>query len=340
MQTVKLPLIAATTSIALLFSSVAAAQSSGVSALVQQRTVSDVYAADAVIEAVRLATVSAQISGTVTQLLVDAGDRVRKGQLLVRIDTRETDAQVATQRANVAQAEAALTNAKLNFDRTQSLLQQKFVSQSALDKAEADLKAAQAALEATQAGVTQATTARSFAEVRSPLDGVVSRRLTELGELATPGKPLLEIHDPTTLRATGAVPQFVLARIKQVAKATVVLPSVNQTVESTHVTLLPASDPRLLSTQVRADLPAGLPRGVVPGITAKILLPTGDASKLVMPAAAVVRRGEMTAVYVLGADNKPQLRQVRVGELTDGGQIEVLSGVAAGDRVQLNPLAK
>ncbi len=336
--------IAAASLAALLFSGGVCAQPAPATAVVQAREVADVYAADAVIEAVHLATVSAQISGTVTQLLVDVGDRVRKGQLLVRIDTRETDAQVVAQRANVAQADAALVAAKLNFDRTQSLVKQNFVSKSALDKAEADLKSAQAAVEAARAGVTQAATARSFAEVRAPLDGVVSRRLTERGELAAPGKPLLEIHDPNALRATGAVPQFVLARIQKVAngvtKVRVLLPSVNQSVESTRVTLLPASDARLLSTQVRADLPAGLPKGVVPGITAKILLPIGDASRLVMPAAAVVRRGELTVVYVLGQDGKPQLRQVRVGERAEGDLIEVLSGLASGERVQLNPLAR
>lgn len=305
---------------------------------VQMRSVADIYAADAVIEAVRQATVSAQISGTVTQFLVDAGDRVKRGQLLVRIDTRETDAQVATQRANVAQADAALVQARLNFDRTQSLVKQNFLSRSALDKAEADLKSAQAALDAARAGSTQAMTSRSFAEVRSPIDGVVTRRLMELGELAAPGKPILDVHDPTALRAVGSVPQFALSRVEHVERASVLLPTLNQTIAATHVTVLPTADARLLSTQVRADLPGALPAGVVPGTAAKILLPTGKADKLVMPADAVIRRGEVTAAYVIGADGKPQLRQIRVGDAVDGGEIEVLAGLADGERVQLNPL--
>jgi RND family efflux transporter MFP subunit len=305
---------------------------------VQMRTVTDVYAADATIEAVRQATVSSQISGTVTQFFVDAGDRVKRGQLLARIDTRETDAQVAAQRANVAQAEAALVQAKQNFERTQSLVKQNFVSQSALDKADADLKSAQAAVEAARAGTAQAITARSFADVRSPIDGVVSRRLMEIGELAAPGRPMLDIHDPTALRAVGSVPQFVLARVTHVDKANVSLPTLNQTIAATRVTVLPAADPRLLSTQVRAELPAKLPDGVMPGTVAKILLPTGTSTKLVMPAAAVVRRSELIAAYVVGADGTPQLRQIRIGEPVEGGQIEVLAGLAAGERVQLNPL--
>ncbi len=305
---------------------------------VQLRTVADVYAADAVIEAVRQATVSAQISGTVTQFFVDAGDRVKRGQLLARIDARETDAQVGSARANVAQAQAALAQARLNYDRTASLVKSNFVSQAALDKADADLKSAQAALDAARAGTSQAMTARSFAEVRSPIDGVVSRRLMERGELAAPGKPVVEVFDPAALRAVGAVPQFVMARAARADRATVQLPTLNHTVAATKLTLLPAADPRLLSTQVRADLPQQLPAGVVPGTAAKILLPIGTATRLVMPAAALIRRGELALANVVGADGKPQLRQIRVGDPVEGQQVEVLAGLAAGERVQLNPL--
>lgn len=309
------------------------------SGTVQMREVVDVYAADAVIEAVRQATVSAQIAGRVTQFFVDAGDRVKRGQLLARIDTRETDAQVAAQRAGVAQAEAGLAQAKLSFERTQSLVAQNFVSRSALDKADADLKTAQAALDAARAGTTQAVTARSFAEVRSPIDGVVTRRLMELGELATPGKPMLEVHDPAALRAVGGVPQFMLARVAHADRATVLLPTLDQMLVATRVTVLPAADARLLSTQVRADLPQQLPTGVVPGTTAKIQLPIGSAKKLVMPAAAVIRRGELIATTVVAPDGRLQLRQIRVGEIAEGGLIEVLAGLAAGERVRIDPLA-
>jgi RND family efflux transporter MFP subunit len=111
-------------------------------ATVELREVADVYAADAVIEAVREATVSAQIAGNVTRYYVDAGDRVKRGDLLVRIDPRETDAQVAAGAARVAQAEAQLAQAKLNYERTAKLVEQKFVSQAAFDKAHADLKSA------------------------------------------------------------------------------------------------------------------------------------------------------------------------------------------------------
>jgi len=311
----------------------------GASATVELRQVDDVYAADAIIESVRQATVSAQIAGQLTQLLVDAGDRVKRGQLLARIDTREADAQVASAGAKVAQAEAALAQAQLEHERTRNLVAQGFVSQSALDKADADLKTARAAFDAARAGTTQAATGRSFAELRAPIDGVVTRRLMEPGELASPGRGVVEIHDPAALRAVGTIPQFMLPRTARVDSAEIELPSLQRRVKAARVTMLPAADPRLLSTQVRAELPADAPPGIVPGTAAKVLVPIGRSQKLVVPAAAVIRRSELTAVYVLTESGARQLRQVRVGNRVADDAVEVLAGLSAGERVALDPRA-
>jgi RND family efflux transporter MFP subunit len=294
--------------------------------------VAETYAADALIEAVRSATVSAQISGQVIDLRVDAGDRVSRGQLLARIDTRTTDSHVAASRAAIALADAQLTQARINYERTQQLIAQNFVSRSALDKAEADYKAAQAAVGAAQAGGAESATARSFAEIRSPIDGLVTRRLVERGEFAAPGRALFDVHDPAALRAVGSLPQFVLARAANATRADVEIPALAQMLTATRVAVLPSADPRLLSREIRADLPA-TGAALVPGMAAKIHVPTGTARKLTMPANAVVRRGELTATYVIDAAGKPLLRQIRVGNAVADGRIEVLSGLADGERV-------
>lgn len=306
---------------------------------VRLRDVEEVYAADAVIEAVRQATVAAQISGNVLQILVDAGDPVKKGQVVARIDTRETDAQVAAGRAGVAQADALLAQARQNLERTRSLLEKNFVSQSALDKAESDYNAAKAAADSARAGQSQADTARTYAELRSPLDGVVTRRLMEPGEIAAPGRGVVAVHDPSALRAVGNLPQYVLPKTAHVTRARVELAPLNRIVEATKVTILPAADARLLSTQIRADLPASESANVAPGAAAKILIPIGRARKLVIPAAALIRHGELTAVNVAAADGQVQLRQVRVGAAVGDGMIEVLAGLSEGDKVLPAPLA-
>ena len=315
------------------------------SARVQTRQIDEVYAADAIIEAVQQATLAAQINGSVTAYLVDAGDRVKRGQVLARLDARDTDAQVAGGRAAIAQAEAALAAARANYERTKSLVDQKFISQAALDKAESEYKVALAAVETSRAGYSQANTARGFADIRAPFDGIVTRRLMEVGEFASPGRAVVAIHDPASLRAVGSLPQFVLPATAKVSRATVEIPSLDRSYTATRVTVLPASDPRLLSTQVRADLPSDTSApGLAPGVAAKVLIPIGTSAKRVIPEAALVRRGELISVNVATPTGQPQLRQVRVGSsvrTTDGEQlVEVLAGLADGERVLLNPLAQ
>ena len=311
---------------------------------VETREVDEVYAADAIIEAVQQATLAAQINGSVTAYLVDAGDRVKRGQVLARLDSRDTEAQVAAGRAGIAQAEAALAAARSNYERNKSLVAQKFLSQAALDKAESDYKVALAAVETARAGAVQATTARGFAEIRAPFDGIVTRRLMEIGEFASPGRAVIAVHDPASLRAVGSLPQFVLTATARVDRATVDIPSLGQAYAATRVTVLPAADPRLLSTQVRAELPPVSAPGLAPGIAAKVLVPIGKANKRVIPAATLVRRGELVAVNVLTAQGEVQLRQVRVGPTVrsaDGpALVEVLAGLNDGEQVLLNPLAK
>ncbi|MFN8960766.1 MAG: efflux RND transporter periplasmic adaptor subunit [Betaproteobacteria bacterium] len=320
----------------------AAGTAAGATATAERRSVASHYVADAVIEAVRQATVSAQLPGQITQYYVDAGDRVRRGQLLARIDAREADAQLAAGAAQVTQAEAQLAQARLNHERTARLVQQDFVSQAALDRAEADLKTAAAALEVARAGRTVAGRARDHAEVRAPIDGVVTRRLLEPGELAQPGRPVLELHDPVALRAVGSVPQHVLAAVQRAAQAgalagtRVELPALGLQLAAQRVTVLPATDARQLATAVRAELPAPLPAGLVPGTTAKLRLPIGQTDRLVVPPAAILRRSELTAVIVVAADGRRVLRQVRTGE-HGADWIEILTGLDPGETVALDP---
>ena len=310
---------------------------------VETRELDEVYAADAIIEAVQQATLAAQINGSVTAYYVDAGDRVKKGQVLARLDSREADAQVAAGRAGIAQTEAALSSAKSHYERTKSLVAQKFISQAALDKAESDYKVALATVETAKAGSVQAITARGFAEIRAPFDGIATRRLMEVGEFASPGRAVIAVHDPASLRAVASLPQFMLPATAKVDRATVDLPSLGKTYAASRVIVLPAADPRLLSTQVRAELPPNA-AGLTPGMAAKVLIPIGKATKRVVPESALVRRGELTAVNVKTAQGEAQLRQVRLGQSvrTAEGQnyVEVLAGLSDGEQVLLNPLAK
>jgi RND family efflux transporter MFP subunit len=307
------------------------------SALVEVREVALAYSAEAVVEAVRQSTVAAQISGRVVDIRFDVGDFVKKGEVIVRIDERAvTQAQEASE-AQVREAQAALGNARASYERSRQLLAQKFISQAALDQAEAAYKAAQARVTALLAGAGQAATERSFATVVAPYSGVVAERHIELGEMASPGRPLMTGFDPSTLRVVATVPQAQVASIRALGKARIEVPSLGRWVDVKRITVVPAADPRTHTTRVRLDLPGDV-RGIYPGVYARAHFAVGAAPKLLVPRAAVIRRSELTAVYVLGDDGRPLLRQVRLGAAGDERSVEVLAGLKPGERVALDPV--
>ena len=295
------------------------------------------YAAEGVVEAVKQATVSAQISGRIVEVHFKAGDFVKQGQVLVKIDERAVREAVAGSVAQVNQAKAALDEAKANLERQKQLFQQKFISQAGLDSAEAAYKSALAAFNAAQAGSGAAATTRSYATVIAPYSGVVSAVHVEVGDTAMPGKPLMSGFDPADLRVLATIPQAKWNEVRGGAGAQLEIPSFYKWVAPRAVTLLPVADARTHTAKVRLDLPAST-RGVIPGLFARAHFVTGEARKLIVPAAAVLRRSEVTAVYVVDAKGLPQLRQVRLGETAGDAGYEVLAGLKPGENVALDPV--
>jgi RND family efflux transporter MFP subunit len=306
-------------------------------AIVEPREVELTYSADAAAEAVRQSTVAAQIAGRIVELGFDVGDYVKKGEVIARIDERAATQAVAASEAQVREAQAALGNARAAYERSKQLLAERFISQAALDKAEADYKVAQARLTAMLAGAGQAATERSFTTIVAPYSGVVSARHVELGEMAAPGKPLMTGFDPATLRVVANVPEAQVGAIQAIGKARVEVPSVGKWLEVKRLTVVPSADPRTHTTRIRLELPADA-RGVYPGVYARAHFVVGKATRLLVPREAVIRRGEVTAVYVVDGKGAPQLRQLRLGAAGDERYVEVLAGLKAGERVALEPV--
>jgi RND family efflux transporter MFP subunit len=304
---------------------------------VRYHEVTQNYNADGLVEAARQSTVSAQIAGRVKAVLFDVGDTVKKGQVILRIDEREAAQAVAGSQAQLMQAQAAMQNAKSNYERARQLFAQKFISQAALDKAQADYKMALAQAAGSEAGAEQSALTRGYASVVAPYSGVVGARLVEVGEMVTIGKPLMSGFDPAQLRVVVDVPQYKLADIGAHPQAMIELSSLNKMVPATSVTVLPIADAHTHSTQVRAYLPAN-EAGVYPGMFVRVHFVIGKASKLLIPSSAVVRRSELVAVYVVDSKGETRLRQVRLGEPAGQDEIEVLAGLNPGENVALDPV--
>ncbi len=288
---------------------------------IELREVATTLPAEAVLEATQQATVATQVSGRIVAVNAEAGQRVQAGQVLMRIDAREAAENVAAAKAQLVQAEA-------NFARTQNLFKQKFVSRAALDAAEATLKSARAQAAAAGAGASHAT-------VTAPIGGIVATRHAELGDLATPGKPLLTVFDPKNLRAIASIPQFKLTEVQKATAAKVEFPESRRWLDGTRFEVLPTIDAQSHTATARIYLPPA--EGLAPGMAARAHFVVDRAQKLTVPPQAVLRRGEISAVYVL-KDGKPSLRQVRLGEPVADGELEVLSGLAAGETVSLDPV--
>ena len=309
---------------------------------------------DGVVEAVRQTTLAAQVPGAVVALAVKAGDRVQAGQQLLRIDARSADQGAAASDAQVQAARAALDVATREYTRQQKLREKQYISQGALDQAEAQFKATRAQVAAQVAQAGAARTQTGLHTVRAPYAGVVSEVPVQLGDMAMPGRALVTLYDPTALRVTAAVPQSALGASALLSAEAVRielpgLPGAQQWPAPARVQLLPTVDAATHTQQLRADLPASVAgmTGVAPGMFARVWLPAagqgastaqGQAQRVTVPLGAIVRRAEMTGLYVQGESGKPLLRQVRLGRV-DAGRVEVLTGVAPGDRVVLNPQA-
>jgi len=304
---------------------------------VQYREVEQTYSVEGLVEATRQSTVSAQISGRIKEINFDVGSRVNKGQVILRIDERETAQALAASNAQVVQAQVTLQNAKATYERAKQLFDQKFISQSALDKAQTDYQVARAQAAASEAGAGQASLARGYSDVIAPYGGVVAARLVEVGEMVSPGKPLMVGFDPSEMRVIVNVPQYKLQEIGINPKAMVEVPSLKRWINAASVTVQPLADARTHSTMVRVNLPSN-EAGVYPGMFVRAHFVVGKANKLVIPESAVLHRSEVVAVYVVDDKDNVKLRQVRLGDGTADGSVEVLAGLNTGEKVALDPI--
>lgn len=298
---------------------------------------------NAVVEAVRQTTLSAQVPGAIVALHVKVGDNVKAGQELLRIDARAAQQNVAGSAAQVDAAQASLNVAATEYERQKQLFEKNYISQGALDRSLAQYRAAQAQVNALQAQTRAAQTQSGFFVLNAPYAGVVSEVPVTLGDMAMPGRPLITLHDPSALRVTAAVPQTLLAGLSAQGVRYEVpgLSTLKGPQAAQQVQVLPTVDAATHTAQLRVPLPTPL-AGAAPGMFARVWLPANSGSaqgqRLWVPASAVVRRAEMTGVYVIDDKGVPRLRQVRLGS-GSGERIEVLSGVSAGEQVATDPQA-
>lgn len=224
---------------------------------------------DAVVEAVSQATLSAQVPGAIVSLHVKAGDGVRAGQELLRIDASAAQQNVVGSTAQLEAAQAGLRVASQELARQKLLFEKQYISQGGLERTQAQFDSAQAQVQTQQAQTRAAQTQTGFFSVRAPFNGVVTDVPVALGDMAMPGRPLVTLHDPSALRVSAAVPQSMMDGVRNQLKSVRYEIAGHTSVAASSVQMLPAVDPVTHTAQLRVALPAGV-EGLVPGMFARI----------------------------------------------------------------------
>jgi RND family efflux transporter MFP subunit len=276
---------------------------------------------DGTIEAVQQATLVAQTAGRIVAMEHDVDAAVGRGDIILRITAVE-------QKAAVDRASAMAVEARARYQRVSELRAQRLVAEADLDRATADRDAAEAALATAREQL-------SYTEVRAPFAGVVTRRFVEVGEAVNPGQPLTAVAALGALRVVVDVPQAMADRVRRLGAASVY--AGQQVIPSAGITVFPSAASGSNTVRVRVELPADT-KGLVPGMFVKAGFQSGEDAILRVPVTAVMLRSEVTAVYVVDAEGRPILRQVRLGRRL-GDDFEVLAGLATGERIAADPVA-
>jgi RND family efflux transporter MFP subunit len=279
------------------------------------------------------AVISAEISNLrLTDVLVNVGDQVKKGQVLARISSDTVDAALSESRADVAEAEATLADARANAERARELQRTGFISTqnsnqsvTAEKTARARLNAARARMQAEQVRVGQTA-------IRAPDHGVISARTATVGSLTQPGQELFRLIRGGRLEWRAEVSASDLGKLKPGMKATLVTPDGKQVAGRVRM-VAPTVDPQTLNGLVYVDLPAtAAADGVRAGIFARGEFDLGRARALSLPQAAVLLRDGFAYVFRIDAENTVTQTKVTTGR-RKGEQIELTGGLKPEDRV-------
>ncbi len=259
------------------------------------------------------ASVSAKVSGTIQQVFVAPGQAVKAGDPLVQIDAREIQ-------ARLDQAQAVRDQAGKDLERFKTLLKQNGVTQQEFDAAQSRFRVAEGA-------ATEAQTMLAYTRILAPFDGIVTAKRADVGDLATLGKPLLDVEDPTTLRLEADVPETLLDKVKLGQSLKVSVPTVSAALQGTVAEMAPIADPASRTFRVKLDLPPT--PGLRSGLFGRVSVPVAEVEAIRVPAGAVVVRGQMEIAFVV-AGRCAQLRLVKTGKAL-GPEVEIVAGLAPGE---------
>ncbi len=297
----------------------------------------------------KIADISTRIMGTVKNVKVKEGDRVRSGQLLMNIDSKDVEAQLKASNEQIRQAEEAYRAAiaqheatKKTYERYLSLLREQAITQQEFDQIKAKYDASQASLEQAKAAIRASQFQRqaiasnlNYTSLVAPFDGYVVAKNVDVGDIAVPGTPLLIIEKPP-YKFEVNLPEVYINRIKLGDSYRVYVDGLSMEINGTVVEIPPSIDPSTRTFKVKLLLDKA--DGLKSGMYARLLLPE-KRKALLVPESSIVRRFDFTGVWVVKPDNTLELRFVKLGEKR-GDKLEVLSGLKEGEKIVVEGIEK
>lgn len=313
-------------------SQTAGAEARSVQARVESVTVAELptfHTAPATIVARERVEVASRLMGYVREINVAEGVQVRAGQRLFTVDPLDVEGQVAQARLAVQQAEDAWRDAVADYERHERLLKEEVVTRQQYEKMQLNRDLAATRLAQARAQLATAGGQLRYATVNAPIAGVVTRKLADRGDLATPGQPIVVLEAAGPMQVETQVPESILARIKPGQVVQVEIDGVVGPVEARIARISPSADPVSRTFLVKLDLAQPGPKS---GSFARVLFPLASRTALTVPVAALVRRAGIEGVFVVDQAGIAQFRMVRSGERR-AERVEIQAGLAAGERI-------
>jgi RND family efflux transporter MFP subunit len=291
---------------------------------------SEAMEATAGLQPLRRAAPGTVLMGRVSEVLHQEGDRVKAGEILARVESRDVQARLAQAQAAVSAARAQETNARLTLERIQRLHERNATSQKSLDDASAGYEAAAAGMKAAEEGVAAATVMVGYSIITAPFAGVVAKRQVEVGDTASPGMPLFVVEETRKMKLEASVPESWLARLAVGDEVEVEVESAaGGTRRGSVAEILPSVDPQTRTVMVRVLLEND-DSALRSGMFARLRIGAGSRAALLVPESSLVRRGPLTGIFVVNPEGVAHLRWITVGEARDG-RVEVLTGLKTGE---------
>ncbi|MDD4881399.1 MAG: efflux RND transporter periplasmic adaptor subunit, partial [Gallionellaceae bacterium] len=273
--------------------------------------------------------VASRLMGYIKNIAVAEGQSVKAGQRLFTIDPMDIEGGVAQARLGLDQADKAMQDAKADYDRFNALFKDEVVTRQQYEKMKLNYDIAASRAAQAKAGLQTAQGQMRYAVVSSPINGVVTQKLANEGDISAPGHPVLMVENQSRMQVQTSVPDSIYQCLKQDATVRIEVDGLAQPLDGKIARLSPAADPMTHSHLVKIDVAAA---GLRSGSFARVLFASGKQNVLRVPSAAVLNRAGIDGVFVVDAKGIAQYRMVRTGRV-DGDQVEILSGLSAGDRV-------